>query len=124
MKKTPLRKQAKAHTSSWYRKKCVEQAKIKAKERDGYVCQRCGRSAKEGYQIDGSHIKNEGLHHSMSADLNNIIAKCAQCHMWWHAEPSASGKWFRDKYPELAKILDERARVPFKVDWKKRYEEL
>lgn len=114
----------KEHTETWFRKKCVEIAKNEAKKRDKYTCQRCGRSAKQGYQIHGSHIKNEGLNHSMSADLDNIIAKCAQCHMWWHAQPDESGKWFREKYPDLAKELDKRAQKPFKVYWKQRYEEM
>ena len=109
MKKTPLRKKAKAHTPSWYRKKCVEIAKVLAKERDNYICQRCGRSKKQGYQIHASHLKSEGTHRSMSADLDNIMAKCAQCHMWWHENPTDSDKWFREKYPDLAKTLDKRS---------------
>ena len=112
------------HTESWYRKKCVIRAKLKAKERDNYTCVKCGRSAKQGYQIHGSHIKSEGLHRSMSADENNILAMCAQCHWWWHEQPTESDIWFREAYPKLAKELDKRVQKPFKVYWEKKYKTL
>lgn len=117
MKHTKLRKQAKKHTNSWWRKKRVEEAKTKAKERDNYTCQRCGRSSEQGYQIHGSHIYPEGSYHSLSANVLNIMAKCAQCHMWWHENPAESGKWIREKFPERMKELDKLSREITKIDW-------
>lgn len=123
MKKTPLKKKAASHTSSWYRKKCVGVAKILAKERDGYICQRCGKSKEAGYRIEGSHVFPEGRYHGLSADPENIKALCSDCHIWWwHAHPTEAGVWFKEKYPERYAYLLELSRTTIKKDWKKEYE--
>lgn len=128
MKRTPLNKTTKTKGASYYRKKCVELAKMIAKHRDGYKCQRCGNSAAQGFQIHASHIKAEGRNHSMSADTDNILALCASCHKWWwHEEPTLSGIWFKEKYPELSKELMIRQMTPKHMgtfEWKKKLEEL
>src|SRR3990167_4049610 len=67
-------------SSNWWRKKCVEIAKKKAKELVNYTCEHCGRTKKDGWQIHGSHIYSEGVYKSMSADVDNILALCATCH--------------------------------------------
>lgn len=122
MKKSPLKKKAASHTPSWYRKKEVAKAKIIAKERDNWTCQRCGRSRDYGYQIHGSHVFSEGRHPGMSADPLNIKALCAQCHMWWHENPAESMPWYKRKFPERYAYLLKLSRTTIKKDWKKEYE--
>lgn len=131
MKKLSTKKKS----QSWYRKKCVEIAKDKAKERDGYKCRHCGSTKEQGWRIHGSHIYSEGIYKSMSADIDNIIALCAKCHVgggaWankstqsWHEDPMYFSDWFRDKYPELAKTLRLRSQKVQVINWEARYKEM
>ena len=109
---------------TYWRKKCVEDAKVKAKERDGYKCQKCGRSKAQGFQMHGSHNYPESIYKSMSADVENILTLCAICHMDWHENPIKAAEWFNKKYPELSKILRKRAQKCTVIDWEKRYKEM
>ena len=111
----------KEKTKTWYRKKCVERAKKIAIERDGGLCQRCGKSKQDGWQIHGSHVFPEGKYHGMSANTENIKALCAQCHMWWHENPIASSEWFREKFPKRYKKLKSDSLKTIQLDWKKEY---
>ena len=122
MKRSPLRKKAPKHSNSWYRKKMVELAKTEAKERDNYTCRKCGRSKRNGYKIDASHIFPEGRYHGMSAMIENIDAMCSSCHMWWHESPAESGAWFKAKFPERYKKLKALSLKIIQNDWKKLYE--
>jgi len=85
------------------RKKAIELAKKIAKERDNYTCQKCGRSKKQGWKIDGCHILSVryGL---TAANPKNIIALCTQCHTGaadsWHESPMQQD-WFHEKFPGL-----------------------
>ena len=121
MKRVSLKKKAKKHSNSYWRKKCVERAKIEAKERDSYTCKRCGRSKANGYKIDASHIFPEGRYHGMSAMVENIDAMCSQCHIWWHESPAESGAWFKAKFPERYKKLKAFSLKTLQVDWKNEY---
>lgn len=114
----------KEKTKTWYRKKLVERAKKIAIERDGGICQRCGKSKISGWQIHGSHVFPEGKYHGMSVNTENIKALCAQCHMWWHENPLASSEWFRGKFPVRYKKLKKLSLKTIIVDWKKEYEDL
>lgn len=118
------------------RKKCVERAKIIAKERDNYTCRYCGKKRPE-VQIHGSHIYGEGTYRSMSGDPDNIIALCAVHHVggyWknnkepsWHESPMEMVSWFNKKYPDLRKELLKRSRLHPTTDlqyWQKKWEEL
>jgi len=125
MKKTPLKKKAKVHTQSWYRKKCVIEAKRIALTRDSYTCQKCGRSKENGFPIHGSHVFPEGRYHGMSANPENIKALCYLCHMmWWHKHPTESGIWFSETFPERHKALKILSRETTKIDWKSELERL
>lgn len=73
--------------------------------------------------MHGSHNKSEGLYKSMSADMDNILTLCAICHFWWHENPLDSARWFKEKYPNLEKILRIRAQKPKSIDWKTAYME-
>ena len=109
-------------------KKCVTLAKLIAKERDGYICQKCGKSKKQGYQIQGSHILGVGAHPRLAAEILNIKAMCSQCHRWWHSAPTESGEWFKTKFPDWYKeleILRQKEESSLKKkDWHKMLEEL
>ena len=123
MKRSKLAKKAPKHTNSWYRKKMVERAKIEALERDGYVCQKCGKSKYTGWAIHGSHVFPEGRYHGMSANPLNIKALCYDCHFnWWHKNPLQAAEWFKAKFPERYKKLKQLSQKVIQVDWKKLYE--
>lgn len=119
----------KDHTQSWYRKKSVEIAKLIAKARDGYKCQKCGATKEGGYQIHGSHIFSEGAHITISADPDNIKALCAKCHSpnfkgSWHEDP-ANQYWFDLKFPGRREMLLKRERELLgKQNWKLVYLDL
>src|SRR3990167_2866367 len=114
-----MRRKPKEKSNTWWRKKCVTLAKVEAKERDGWICQHCGRSKAQGYQMQGSHVYPEGVYKSMSADADNILCLCAGCHTGgfrannntksWHGDPVYFADWFREKYPELYQTLKLRS---------------
>jgi hypothetical protein len=124
MKRSSLKKKAKEHSQSWYRKKCVERAKKVALERDGYTCVRCGKSKANGNAIHGSHVYPEGKYHGMSANPLNIKALCYQCHFqWWHKDVMEAKEWFETKYPDRAKELKMLSRQTIQINWKQEYEQ-
>lgn len=122
-------KKKKDHTQSWYRLKAVEIAKLIAKERDKYTCQKCGATKDSGYQIHGSHIFSEGAHRTLSADPDNIKALCAKCHSptfkgSWHEDP-ANQQWFDIKFPgRKERLLKKERELLGTQDWKKVLQEL
>ena len=124
----------KKKTQEWFRKKCVEIAKRKAKERVKYVCEHCGRKKSNGWQMHGSHIYSEGCYKSMSAEVDNILCLCATCHTGgffggsnkpsWHEDPVYFVDWFNNKYPERAlklKLIMRETRI---INWEKLYNEI
>ena len=129
-RRKPIKKSA-----TYWRKKCVAWAKIKAKERDNYTCQYCGRNRTQ-VQIHGSHILPEGTYISMSADVDNIIALCGEHHMAgtgrysgnrtpsWHGDPLFFAKWFEKKWPGREQELRIRARKMVVVNWERRWKEI
>ena len=116
----------KKKSPTWYRKKCVANAKLEAKKRDKGICQRCSKKV-EGANAHGSHILNEGSYPLMSAEPYNIILLCYYDHInWWHKSPLDASKWFNEKWPGRYKELWEMAEEKKKhvVNWKLKYEEL
>lgn len=129
------KRKAPSKSSSWYRKKCVERAKLEAKERDEWTCQYCG-ARKPNVAIHGSHILPEGAFPLMSDEPDNLIALCAEHHVGgsnsrmnralesWHSHPLKFSEWFNKKYPSVYKQLlvmdlEKRKHV---VNWQARYE--
>lgn len=39
-------------------------------------------------------------------DIFNAMCLCVACHMWWHENPTESGIWFKEKYPERYEYLN------------------
>jgi len=108
-------------------KECRKIASDLAKGRDKYACLRCCRSDKQGWKIDASHIKPKGTHNAMSADVDNIKALCANCHRWWHSNPTESGLWFEKTYPEWHQRLKTRSQRTIKMgryEWTTKLAEL
>lgn len=119
-----LRKKTKLK-SEVLRKKCVNLAKLIVKEIAGWECEYCHKR-KGQVAIHAHHIYNEGIHRSMSADTDNLIVVCFTHHLggWnakepsFHRNPQEMADWFREKYPERAKQLRERARLNQQADEK------
>jgi 5-methylcytosine-specific restriction endonuclease McrA len=115
---------------SWYKKKAIDLAKIKAKTRDNWTCQKCGKK-KGDVQIHGSHIFPT-RYGNLASDPDNIIALCASCHNLnvdsWHGSPLETAKWFSEKFPGLEECLREKIQgtpPKLKIDyWIDRYETL
>lgn len=95
------------------RQKAIKKAKDIAKQRDNYICQKCGATG-EQKQIQGSHIIPVKAGGIIAADPENIIALCAGCHKWsgdsWHEDPKGQ-KWFDDKFPGLYEKLKAKHEV-------------
>src|SRR3990167_709233 len=113
-----IKRKLKKRSSTYFRKKCVQWAKIQAKERVGYVCEHCGANKAQGKQMHGSHILSEGTHPNMSDKPENILCLCADCHVggfWknskrpsWHDDPMYFGDWFNKKWPGRYQALLEQ----------------
>lgn len=121
------------------RKKCVQLAKLIAKEMAGWRCEYdgCFRTKAAGFQMQGAHIFGENSHKSMSADIDNILCLCPVHHtggFWknakepsWHEDPLVMVEWFRKKYPKRYKELLKRSRITNKTSelfWKRKLSEL
>ena len=107
------------------KKTAIELAKKVAKERDGYVCQKCGKSRDGGWTMHGSHIMPVSWS-GTAADPENIICLCATCHSMGktsaHDDPVNFGRWFDAKYPGLydrmhKKAIEYSANPYPKIDW-------
>ena len=137
MKKKPKKKLTIQQLTEKARKKAVTLAKKIAVLLDKEICQHCGRSKLDGWQMHGSHIYPEGVYKSMSADVDNILCLCATCHtggFWknsqkpsWHEDPCYFVFWFDRKYPERSENLRLRSQVPKSCDlmfWQDKYQDL
>lgn len=114
------------------KKKAIDLAKQVAKERDGYVCQKCGRSRDQGWTMHGSHIMPVDWS-GTAADPENIICLCAACHSVGrksaHEDPVGFGVWFNKQYPGLYEKMQKKAYAytanPYpKIDWDETIEKL
>jgi 5-methylcytosine-specific restriction endonuclease McrA len=110
-----------------YKKLAIKKAKTIAKERAGYVCEKCGRSKEEGWQIHGAHIIPVRYGHT-AANPDNIISLCGKCHSLGresaHENPTVFTHWLDAKYPGRADEMWKLAQPTDKVDWKEIYENL
>jgi len=117
------------------RKRCVNLAKQINKIQSNYTCQYCGvdRTKK---QIHSHHIFHEGLHKSMSADLDNLICLCASHHQSFagsrnsfsfHACPTESTEWLINNIPKQYEEIRKRSIKTQKCDklfWENKLKEL
>ena len=101
-------------TTRRYRKK-TERTKIKeelillakliAKTRDRYKCQRCGSTPYNTSKIQGSHVIAVSQDLRLAFDPENIKAMCGQCHMWWHENVMDAYEWFAEQFPNRWKRI-------------------
>jgi len=85
------------------------------KERDNFVCQKCGKKV-SGTNCHGSHILPVGSHANMQFDPRNIKVLCFHDHRhFWHNNPLEAGEWYRRTFPENWAYLEERAKVAPKL---------
>ena len=100
---------------SWYTKKLATIAKKCAKERDGYICQMCGKEC-EGSDAHGSHVLNVGSYKYMELDPTNIKCLCSYHHLLvWHKDVLGSSEWFKETFPERAEYLDRMKKAKLKL---------
>jgi len=86
------------------------------KERDEYTCQYCGEKV-EGSNCHASHVIPVSAGNRLAFDPLNLKVLCYHHHInWWHKEPTASGDWFKAKFPERWKYLEEHRNEV--VHWK------
>jgi len=109
------------------KEKCIKKAKVIAKERAGYVCEKCGRSKEEGWQMHGAHIIPVSYGHT-AANPDNILCLCAKCHSMGkesaHDNPTVFTHWLDTKHPGRAEKMWKLAQPTDKVDWEQKLKEL
>lgn len=57
------------------------------KERDGYICQRCGVYSKQNH---AHHVAPRSRRPDLKFDRQNGVTLCAGCHSWVHDNPIES----------------------------------
>jgi 5-methylcytosine-specific restriction endonuclease McrA len=69
------------------------------KERDGYICRRCGLIGE-----DAHHVATRGRRPDLKHDLDNGLTLCRGCHNWCHANPveAVAAGFLSDESYELA----------------------
>jgi len=78
--------------------------------RDDNKCQKCGKHV-EGSESQISHVIPRSRCVALRWDFDNIKVFCTGCHLqWWHLNPTESGQWFAEKYPDRMKHLDKHKR--------------
>lgn len=87
------------------RKEVETLAKIKAKTRDKYICQHCGKKV-EGSNAHASHIIPVSHGNVLRFNPRNMICLCYHCHInWWHKNPMESAEWFLYTFPSTWRYL-------------------
>lgn len=68
--------------------------------RDGYRCQRCGKTDREGAVIQWAHIIRRGAL-SIRWKEDNAVALCAECHVFFTYREEEWRTWLDLNYPGL-----------------------
>lgn len=77
------------------------------RQRDGNVCQHCGKHV-EGSNRHVSHVIPVSAGNKLRWDVMNMKILCYHCHInWWHKNPMDAYAWFSDKYPERWDYLQQ-----------------
>ena len=85
------------------------------KTRDNFTCQYCGKKV-SGSDCHASHVISVGSHADMQFEPLNLKVLCYHHHInWWHKLPTESGDWFKQKFPERMKYLDDRKQQSIKL---------
>ena len=95
----------------------MDVVKTMVKERDEYICQKCGNYV-TGSACHGSHVIPVSRGNALMFHPANLKVLCYHDHInWFHKEPTASGEWFKTKFPERWKFLKKNREK--KVHWKR-----
>jgi 5-methylcytosine-specific restriction endonuclease McrA len=77
------------------------------KKRDNYICQKCGRKV-DKTNCHASHVIPVSADGRMAFEPLNLKVLCFHCHInWWHKNPTESGVWFKEKFPQRFERLEE-----------------
>ena len=111
------KKKRKQITIGKLKTKIETEAKRLAKQRDKYICQKCGKKV-SGSKAHGSHVIPKSRSQLLRFDIMNIKCLCMFCHIrWWHLYPTDSGIWFRETFPDRYKYLERLKNE--KKQWKR-----
>jgi len=88
-------------------KKLDKLAREAVLKRDKNICQKCGKHV-EGQNAHISHVIPKSKGYALRWDLKNLKVLCFNCHInIWHKNPLEAWEWFKGKFPERAKYLEE-----------------
>ena len=113
-----------------FKKKSIELAKKIAKDKASWKCEKCGRTKKQGWKMDGAHIipVEYGL---TCANPENILCLCATCHRLGrnaaHENPVPFTRWLEETFPGRYDKLWEIARKSrpiYDSEWKETFKNL
>ena len=86
-------------------------APVKCKERDHYICQRCGsRPAARG--LHSHHAVIGRSDYRTRWDLDNLVCLDYGCHRWAHSNGALFAEWFKEKYPERVSSVLAKTQGP------------
>lgn len=103
VRKSKVRKES----VSKIKKECDRLVKEIVKIRDRNICQKCGKKC-VGSDCHGSHVVPVSAGNKLAFDEMNLKVLCYHCHInWWHKDPTAADAWFKEKFPERDKYLQE-----------------
>lgn len=89
------------------KKKLMNLIKAHVKRRDEHTCQRCSKEL-EGSNCHVSHVIPVSQGNALAFDPMNMKVLCFHCHInWWHKNPVEAGEWFKAKFPDRWKYLQE-----------------
>lgn len=110
---------AKEKKVSKIRKEVEDLAKLVAKIRAGWTCQKCNNGVRlEGSNCHGSHIIPVSHGNSLRFDPFNILCFCYFHHLrWWHKSPVEAGEWFNTNFPNRKRYTDERKNLSVKYKY-------
>ncbi len=77
------------------------------RKRDKDTCQKCGKKV-YGSNSHCSHVIPKSQGNALRFDEYNIKLLCSGDHLqFWHLNPTESGEWFKNKFPDRWEYLQE-----------------
>ncbi len=97
-------------------KKLDNLSKDVVRKRDGTTCQHCYKHA-EGKNRHVSHVIPVSAGNKLRWEPLNMKIMCYHCHInWWHKNPTESGEWFKETFPDRWEYLqNNRGTAKFSI---------
>jgi hypothetical protein len=100
-------------------------ARMEVFERDGFACIAI---KKDGTRCNNpnpqwAHVKSR-RNYALRWHPANAMSLCSAHHRWWHSEPTHSGPWFRETFPDRQAEIDEILQSKKKVRVEERWQQL